>query len=99
MNLNISQDNLNLLQAIFAEHIPAGKVLAFGSRVNGNSTESSDLDIAVGGCSPVELSLLREALDESNLPFRVDVLDYETIPHSFRENILINHIVLYPDKT
>ncbi len=57
-----------MLQTIFLEHIPAGDVLAFGSRENGNSTEISDLDIAVRGCSPVELSLLREALDESTLP-------------------------------
>jgi hypothetical protein len=41
-----------------------------------------------------QVSDLREALDESSLPFRVDVLDWGTLPESFRENIKQNYVVL-----
>jgi hypothetical protein len=34
-----------------------------------------------------EAGLLREAFEDSDLPFRVDVLDWRAIPESFRKVI------------
>ncbi|MDE2766057.1 MAG: nucleotidyltransferase domain-containing protein, partial [Chloroflexota bacterium] len=50
----------------------------------------SDLDLAVVGEEPLPrpaLSRLREAFEESNLPMRVDVLDWRAIPDSLRATI------------
>ena len=37
---------------------------------------------------------LREAFEESNLPFRVDVLVWDSLPERFRHRIAAEHVVL-----
>ena len=54
------------------------KVYLFGSWARGEERRSSDIDIAVewpGGAPPGKLADLREVLEESDLPFRVDVVE------------------------
>ena len=74
------------MQKILSEHVPECEVRVFGSRVTGHVKPWSDLDLALIGKEPLgfrRIGLLKEALQESTLPFRVDVLDwYETSPSS-----------------
>lgn len=54
------------------------KVYLFGSWARGEEHISSDIDIAVESIDGVPLdilALLREALEESAVPYRVDVVD------------------------
>ena len=54
------------------------KVYLFGSWARGEERRLSDIDIAVdwpGGAPPDKLARLREVLAESDVPFRVDVVD------------------------
>lgn len=49
-----------------------------------------DLDLAVCGNKPLSLdkmSLLKEAFDESSLPWKVDVVDYSTVSADFQHII------------
>lgn len=87
------------LLALLQAHIPEAEVWAYGSRLNGDSHATSDLDLVVR--NPVDLTQdqtrlgrLREALSESSLPILVDVLDWARIPESFREEISRAHVVL-----
>lgn len=80
---------------------PAAEVWAYGSRVTGEAHEASDLDLVVRGpnLEPLpfqRLSLLRDVLDDSNLPILVDVHDWATLPVSFHERILARYEVLRP---
>ncbi|UCE50226.1 MAG: nucleotidyltransferase domain-containing protein, partial [Phycisphaerales bacterium] len=53
----------------------------------GEATEHSDLDLAIVGPGRLKRRakmLLREAFEESDLPFRVDVVDYNTVSEAFR---------------
>ncbi len=57
----------------------------------------SDLDLLIMGEAPVELvrlADLEEALRESDLPFRVDVLDWTRAGEHFRELIVDDSIVI-----
>lgn len=72
-------------------------ILAFGSRVNGDSINGSDLDLVIKAEQEIdidELISVKENLTESNIPFLVDVLDWNRIPDYFKENILKNYEVL-----
>ena len=54
------------------------KVYLFGSWARGEQHRSSDIDIAVdwpGGAPSGKLARLREVLEESYIPYRVDVFD------------------------
>jgi predicted nucleotidyltransferase len=88
------------LLALLRTHVPDAEVWAYGSRLNGASHPTSDLDLVVR--NPANLSQaqpnlgrLREALSESDLPILVDVLDWARIPENFRVEIDRTHAVLH----
>jgi predicted nucleotidyltransferase len=64
----------------------------FGSRARGDFFRSSDADLAVGGLSEEEFYRfkweLEEALEESFIPFPVDLVRLEEAPEKLREVIL-----------
>ena len=67
--------------------MPDREVLVFGSRATGNAKEYSDLDLAIMGEEPLSLrvvSALEEALGESDLPFKVDIVEWARIDEGFR---------------
>jgi predicted nucleotidyltransferase len=81
---------METVKRILAEHVPDCEVRAFGSRVTETAKRYSDLDLAVVGARALErdaLRRLKEAFEESDLPFRVDVLDWHAIADSFRKVI------------
>jgi uncharacterized protein len=58
---------------------------AFGSRVSGKHRPLSDLDLCYKQEIPAEtLAEIRAAFTESNLPFKVDLVDYQASSPSFR---------------
>jgi predicted nucleotidyltransferase len=94
--VDIQPKDRDLLTALLGHFLPGIAVWAFGSRVKGTALPYSDLDLVVftqyEQKQPV--SLLKEALEESNLPFRVDLLEWNAIPESFKENIKANYAVI-----
>lgn len=88
--IDINPTHLKMIQSILDEHVPDCEVRAFGSRAKWSASDYSDLDLAVVGDQPLEwraLGRLKDALEESTLPFRVDVLDWHDISDNFREII------------
>ena len=66
------------------------RVYLFGSRATGGARAGSDIDIAVDPCEPLPpgtLAELREALEESTIPFRVDVVDLRDTDARFRDRV------------
>lgn len=93
--LDLDQETLTELKKILTTHVPKIKVLAYGSRVKGRSHSGSDLDLVLihpeNKCIDIsQLYALRQALEESNIPILVDVLDWARIPDSFKEKIKKN---------
>jgi predicted nucleotidyltransferase len=83
-----------VLVGLIDRFLPGTPVWAFGSRVTGNSRPWSDLDLVVFASAKQRprLALLKEALEESNLPFRVDLLEWEGLPDNFKENIKAGYV-------
>lgn len=99
-DIDVADKDLLVLRELFANHLPDTEVWAFGSRVKGTARKDSDLDLVVFS-KPDQKSkvhALREALDESALPFRVDVLVWDDISEAFRENIRKKYWVLVSGK-
>lgn len=66
------------------------RLLLFGSRARGDARRTSDIDLALSAAEPIpaeEMARLREALEESRVPFRVDLVDCASIPLSLRQAI------------
>lgn len=91
-----SQEWEEVLQ-ILKNHVPEYSVWAFGSRVSGGARKYSDLDIVIITKEPLSLSKmadLREAFDESNLVFKVDVVDWAVTSDPFRRIIETDKVVV-----
>ena len=64
------------------------EVFIFGSRATQKAGKFSDYDIGIMGKKPVSfktLALIEEAFEESDLPFRVDIVDFSLVSDGFRE--------------
>ena len=99
--IDVRPADLDTVRRILREHVPALEVHAFGSRVAWNARETSDLDLALMTAKPLSIdrtARLRAAFTDSDLPFRVDIVDWATISQSFRQRILENHVALRADR-
>ena len=87
--VDIRPDHLAVVQDILREHLPAGvKVWVFGSRANWTTKDSSDLDLALESESRLNhklLGALKDAFEDSTLPYTVDIVDQNRIGDSFRQ--------------
>ncbi len=86
INIDIEERHYKIVIDILKKHLlPKDKVFVFGSRAKFISKKHSDLDLAI--ITNTNLYNIREDFEESNLPFTVDVLYYNDIPQSFRDEI------------
>lgn len=95
--INIEPKHLLLLKKILKQTVPDKIIWAYGSRVTGTSHIKSDLDIAVFKADEKQIYELKDALEESDLPFSVDVMDWEKIPESFKESIQLKYVEITND--
>jgi predicted nucleotidyltransferase len=95
--IDVRPDHLEIIKAILKQYTPGCEVRIFGSRVTGKAKIHSDLDLALACEQKIAskfLSLLQAAFEESDLPFRVDVLDWKAISPEFRKVIEEKYEVL-----
>jgi len=67
------------------------RVYVFGSRADGTAGPASDLDLGVLPLGPIPfdaLARLRDAFEESTIPWEVDVVDLSRVEPSFRDKVL-----------
>ena len=88
------------LIAIFETVAIPFEVWAYGSRVNGDAHDGSDLDLVLRTPDlqklPIDVYLvLKEKIQESNVPIVVELFDWARLPESFYKNILAKHEVMY----
>lgn len=92
------QDRERLLR-LLAEHLPEVTVWAYGSRVNGEAHDASDLDLVLRSpdLSPIDFLRLgdfTDALRESNIPILIEARDWARLPASFHREIEKNYVVV-----
>jgi len=95
--LAMTAEELRLLQSLLKRYVPDYKVWAFGSRVNGTHKPYSDLDIALVGEEPISIEIraaLSEALSESALPYKVDIVDWASASETFQQIIEKQKLVI-----
>ena len=96
-SLSILPAHLAMVRAILTTHVPNHDVWAFGSRVAGSAKEFSDLDLVIIGEKPLSIAVHANLVDdfsESDLPYKVDVIDWATTDASFRQIIEQQYIVV-----
>ncbi len=89
--IHLAPDELAAVRAILRARLPGCEARAFGSRATGIRLKPfSDLDLALmtkQALSDAQLGELREDFIESDLPFRVDLVDWAAADADFRAAI------------
>lgn len=96
-SVDIAPADLAIVQDILSQCVPDLEARAFGSRVSWNARATSDLDLALFTTEPLDFALkaeLREAFAQSDLPFRVDIVDGAATPEDFQGVIEQGYVVL-----
>lgn len=97
--LDLAPAYAEIVRGLLAAHMPDAEVWAYGSRVNGAGHDGSDLDLVLRLPADVRversrLGQLKDALEESNLPILVDLLDWAQLPEAFRREIERAHVIV-----
>jgi predicted nucleotidyltransferase len=96
--INVSENELTIINGILSEYAPDCDVLAFRSRYYMKAKKYSDIDLAFIGNKKLGIKRcfqLEDAFAESDLPYRVDVLDYNILSPEFRAIIDNGNEIIY----
>jgi len=97
--MNLNHKAVAIVQSILAATVPEYEVRVFGSRVHGRGLKPfSDIDLAVMATMPIaseRLGELNEQFAESDLPYKVDVVDFAAASPRFRDIINQEYEVIY----
>lgn len=88
--IHLNPNDLAIVEEILKKNIPDRKVIVFGSRAGGIPKKHSDLDLCIMGNPSLSLeqeAILKEAFSESDLPMRVDIVNWATLTPDFKKII------------
>jgi len=92
--IDLSPEYLDIIKQLIRQYVPDTEVWAFGSRVNWTAKDYSDLDLVLKGEGKIpqkKYFQLQDALEESDLPIKVDVLDWNRLTPELQANIEKNY--------
>ena len=95
--VDITPTDMGTVRQILRQQVPEIQVRAFGSRISWTARATSDLDLVLMTTEPLDIlrmAELREAFTQSNLPYRVDLVDWATTSERFRREIQRNDVIL-----
>jgi type I restriction enzyme S subunit len=95
--LDMAPAHWQIVRDILARHAAELEIWAFGSRARGNARQYSDLDLVIIGKQALPIAqraALTDDFSESDLPWRVDIVDWATTDAGFRRIIERDKFVL-----
>ncbi len=98
VNVDLPADHRRLVLNILRAYLPqSAKIWAFGSRATGRARRYSDLDLVIDAGRLLtldEFAKLGEVFSDSDLPYRVDLVDWHDIGDRWRQRIVAERVVL-----
>lgn len=99
----LDQKTTNIIKQIIRRHLPdtSYKSFIFGSRATGTNRQFSDIDLGILGpksLSPQEYISIKDDLDQSDIVYRVDLVDFTNVSDNFKQIALNNIIKIWTKK-
>lgn len=96
--IDLQAEHRRIVLEILRANLPPGaKAWVFGSRATGRAGRYSDLDLALDAGRRLtldELAILADSFRESDLPYKVDAVDWHGIDDRFRHRIAEQRVPL-----
>lgn len=91
--LNIEERHLAIVNTILAKYDYS--FFAFGSRITHKVKKFSDFDLFYIENIPLPILInIKEEFEESNLPYKVDIVDYNECDPSFKKILHSNYVCI-----
>lgn len=85
--LDLDPKYIDFIKETILAEIPNVEIYIFGSRVQGNALEYSDVDIALKNEEKISIESilkLRIKFENSTFPYKVDIVDLKNLKDEFR---------------
>lgn len=94
--IDLAPERRATVLALLRKYLPDTAAWAYGSRAKGSARPCSDLDLVVFAAPDRAHAVaeLREAFEDSDLPFRVDLFAWSDIPREFRARLETERAIL-----
>lgn len=91
---------INTIKSIVKSNLPNDSYSAFifGSRATNKNRKASDIDLGILGPKPLPAKNyidLVHAFEDSDIPYRTDVVDFANVSDKFKKQALLKTIELY----
>jgi len=98
--INVYESSLELLKDMAREVFKGENVtvILFGSRGRGDHLETSDMDVGIlsgRGMNKSKITLFRERIENSNIPYKVDVVDLSRASKEFTQVVLKEGVIIW----
>ena len=90
MRYGLSEETIEKICGILAQHPAIEKVILYGSRAKGTFRPGSDIDLSLQGATLTlkELGDIVSEIDDLLLPYTIDLLIFDTLDHvNLRDHI------------
>ena len=96
----IYESSLELLKNIVGDVFKGEDVtvILFGSRARGDYFETSDMDVGIlpkREMDKSKIALLRERIEDSNIPYKVDVVDLSRASKEFTDKVIKEGLLIW----
>lgn len=102
-NISLSPEIINEIVTLVLEQGLCERIVIFGSRANGNSQKSSDIDMAIFAkdWNSTKFNLLKNALEEKvKTPLKFDIVDFYRLNKDIlKDQIIKEGKVIYDNQT
>ncbi len=82
------KESLDFIKKTIYKYLPEEYgVFVYGSRAAGKAAKWSDIDVGILGKEKVpsrEIALIKDEIEESNIPYLVDVVDFSRVSDKFK---------------
>lgn len=95
--IDIRPEHWAIVRDILRRHVPGHEVWAFGSRAKHKAKRYSDLDLAVITDTPLPSAMITGLVSDfsdSDLPWKVDILEWATTSEIFKQIITRDKVVV-----
>ena len=102
MRYGLSEQTIEKICGVLANHPAIDKAVLYGSRAKGNFKPGSDIDLSLNGAgiSLKELGDIDCEFDDLLLPYTIDLLVFDSLDHAeLREHIERVGVIFYQRST
>lgn len=84
------EESLKFIRQTVYKYLPEEEyeVFIYGSRADGTAQKWSDIDVGIKGKGKVpfeKILSIKEEIEDSKIPYKVDVVDFTTVSDKFRK--------------